>query len=223
MTPVSNVFDLISPRSAPRSEVWAGLRCPTRLTCMDPMRTHDDRLPQPMPDPTPTWGRPLAAAPTWTQVPAAAGRADERIGDAERSRTCDELSAHYAAGRLSPVELDSRLAAAVEALTMRDLHAVTRDLPRLGGPAPARPVPLPPRAGWTAVDLLILLVLLGSALMAGGLLLVLGAYEFGLFIAAGFGGTAAFVAGAATVHLVHRRSAPRESAQREAAQRPRIA
>lgn len=185
---------------------------------MDPMRTPDDRLPQPLPDRPATWGTPLGLAPTWTQMPvtsmpaapAAVGRGDERIGDVERSRTCDELSAHYAAGRLSPVELDSRLAVAVEAVTLRDLYAVTRDLPRLGGPAPVRADPPPPaRSPWSAGDLLVLMVLLGSVLVAGVLLLVLGAYDVALFVAAGFGGTAAFAAGAAMVHLNHRRTAHR--------------
>lgn len=172
------------------------LRCPTRLTCMDPMPmplTPCDRLPQLIPD-APFWGGPP--------------RADERIGDAERTRICDELAAHYAAGRLSPTDLDTRLAAAVESVTTRDLQVLTRDLPRLGGPMPLRFAPAPLRPSpWTAMDVLVLLALIGSAVLAGGMLLVLGAYDFALFVAAGLGGSAAFISGAALVHLMHRRTA----------------
>lgn len=180
-------------------------------------------LPAPMPlqqpmfsDPTcdPTWGRPLGQSPIWTQVPGAYDpaayrptiRADERIGDAERARACDDLSTHYAAGRLTPDELDTRLADAVEALTLRDLHEVTRDLPRLRGPVAPRPTPISPRRGpWTLLDLLVLVALIGQVLLAGGMLLGLGVYDFWLFVAAGVGGTAAFMSGAAIVHLAHRR------------------
>lgn len=174
---------------------------------------------QPMPPQAPigvdpTWGRPLGQSPTWTQVPGAYDpaayrptiRADERIGDAERARACDELSTHYAAGRLTPDELDTRLADAVEALTLRDLHEVTRDLPRLRGPVPPRPTPASPRRGpWTLMDLLVLVALIGQVLLAGGMLLGLGMYDFWLFVAAGVGGAAAFMSGAAIVYLAQRR------------------
>lgn len=65
-----------------------------------------------------------------------------RIGDAERDRTCHELSEHYAAGRLSADELSDRTDLAVAATTSVDLARLTHDLPPLTGqslaPGPVR-------------------------------------------------------------------------------------
>ena len=67
-----------------------------------------------------------------------------RIGDAERDRACEVLAAHFAAGRLSPAELDERTTRAVMATTQTELLRLTADLPASGlphsGPA-ARPAP----------------------------------------------------------------------------------
>lgn len=69
-----------------------------------------------------------------------------RIGDAEREATCQLLGRHYAAGRLTSMELDERVARAVHALTEDELIELTADLPRLvavpihpaAAPAPVR-------------------------------------------------------------------------------------
>ncbi len=59
-----------------------------------------------------------------------------RIGDLERDRAADELSGHFAAGRLDHSEFDSRLAAAYAAKTGADLEPLFADLP---GHQPAVP------------------------------------------------------------------------------------
>lgn len=57
-----------------------------------------------------------------------------RIGDAERDRICQELSEHYAAGRLSVGEFNDRSELAVAATTSLDLARLTHDLPPLNAP-----------------------------------------------------------------------------------------
>ena len=133
-----------------------------------------------------------------------------RIGDAERAAACDQLGVHFAAGRLSADELDVRLAGAVSARNQQDLGTLFVDLAAIT-PTPVGPVPSgqaggrpSPRSFWTVPTVLVLLLLVSSALTAGVLLLILGSVDFGLFVAAGFGGTAAAVGGACGAHLTRR-------------------
>jgi uncharacterized protein DUF1707 len=56
-----------------------------------------------------------------------------RTSDADRDRVAALLRDHFAAGRLTPEELDERLTAALTAKTFGDLRRVLADLP---GPAP---------------------------------------------------------------------------------------
>lgn len=131
-------------------------------------------------------GRPLAAVdpePTF------------RVGEVERAAACDALAEHFAAGRLDPAELDERLARAVAARSQADLQVLFRDL------RPRRPVPdVPtgpadgPSPARTLVPFLTALLIL-SLMLAGGMLLVLGAYSSALFVAALVGGTATALAG----------------------------
>jgi hypothetical protein len=123
-----------------------------------------------------------------------------RVGDAERAAACDALAEHFAAGRLDPAELEDRLGRAMAARSQADLGVLFRDL------QPRRPVPAAPGATTAgdqvaqrggarpAVPFLVSLVVL-SLMLAGGMLMVLGAYNGALFLAALVGGTATAVAG----------------------------
>lgn len=133
-----------------------------------------------------------------------------RVGEAERAAACDALADHFAAGRLDPAELDDRLARAVAARSQSDLAVLFRDL------RPRRPVPDLPagtapagRPGPGAVVPLLVSVLVLCLLLAGGMLLVLGAYDPALFVAALVGGTATAVAGGCVTAIgratLHRR------------------
>jgi len=61
-----------------------------------------------------------------------------RISDADRERAAARLREHFAEGRLSPDELDERIAAALTAKTAGDVRRIMADLPD--------PVPAPPQA-----------------------------------------------------------------------------
>ena len=118
-----------------------------------------------------------------------------RVGEVERAAACDALAEHFAAGRLDPAELDDRIARAVGARTQGDLRVLFADL------RPRRPVPDLPadrpraeRSSGPAVPALVTVVVL-CLLLAGGMLLVLGAYNPALFVAALVGGVATAVAG----------------------------
>ena len=57
-----------------------------------------------------------------------------RVSDADRDRVTAQLRDHFAAGRITPGELDERLSAALNAKTFGDLRRIMADLP---GPVPA--------------------------------------------------------------------------------------
>ena len=61
---------------------------------------------------------------------------DDRIraSDADRDRVTAQLRDHFAAGRITPSELDERLSEALNAKTFGDLRRIMADLP---GPVPA--------------------------------------------------------------------------------------
>jgi hypothetical protein len=64
-----------------------------------------------------------------------------RVSDADRDRVTAQLRDHFAAGRITPGELDERLSAALNAKTFGDLRRIMADLP---GPVPALPGAAPP-------------------------------------------------------------------------------
>ena len=64
-----------------------------------------------------------------------------RVSDEDRDRVSAQLRDHFAAGRITPAELDERLSAALSARTFGDLRRVMADLP---GPVPAQPYAAPP-------------------------------------------------------------------------------
>jgi Domain of unknown function (DUF1707) len=102
-----------------------------------------------------------------------------RVSDADRDRVTAQLRDHFAAGRITPGELDERLSAALNAKTFGDLRRIMADLP---GPVPAlvgaAPPPLRATPAWAVrrrpppFPPLILLALLAALLIpgAGGLL-----------------------------------------------------
>jgi len=96
-----------------------------------------------------------------------------RVSDADRDRVTAQLRDHFAAGRITPGELDERLSAALNAKTFGDLRRIMADLP---GPVPAPLGAAPPllRAtpAWAvrrrpAFPPLILLALLAALLIPG--------------------------------------------------------
>jgi lipopolysaccharide export LptBFGC system permease protein LptF len=77
-------------------------------------------------------------------TPGSGRRADPhdpaiRASDAERAEVADNLSRHFADGRLDQPEFKSRLDRAMEATTRGDLGGLFDDLPRLPSEAPAEP------------------------------------------------------------------------------------
>ena len=68
-----------------------------------------------------------------------------RVSDADRNRVTAQLRDHFAAGRITPGELDDRLSAALNAKTFGDLRRIMADLPG-SVPAPLGAVPPPLRA-----------------------------------------------------------------------------
>ena len=142
--------------------------------------------------------------------PSAAPRDDhhrvaQRAGDVERAATCEVLAEHFVSGRLSRDELETRLGWAMCAVTEDELRQLIADLPRSPSPSPIQ-TPTPPPVGggptWPASVVLAVVALIVSVVVAGGMLLVLGAVNPLLFIGACLGGSAALVAGACACYLV---------------------
>jgi Domain of unknown function (DUF1707) len=127
-----------------------------------------------------------------------------RTSDADRDRVAELLRDHFAAGRLTPEELDERLTATLSARTFGDLRRVLADLPE---PAtvlrPAGRVPLRAASRWVVgrrrprMLPLVALALIAALLIPGTgwfflaffqavLLLWLAACLAGIFVAARF-------------------------------------
>jgi len=96
-----------------------------------------------------------------------------RVSDADRDRVTAQLRDHFAAGRITPGELDQRLSAALNAKTFGDLRRIMADLP---GPVPAplgaAPPPLRVTPAWAVrrrppFPPLIMLALLAALLIPG--------------------------------------------------------
>ena len=122
-----------------------------------------------------------------------------RVGEAERAAACDALADHFAAGRLDPAELDDRLARAVAARSQADLRVLFADLrPRRAVAEADPPASVAQVAAGAALPALVATLVL-CLLLAGGLLLLLGASNPALFVAALVGGTATAVAGGCVV------------------------
>jgi Flp pilus assembly protein TadB len=68
----------------------------------------------------------------WDPAWSASGRrapAELRASDAERNAVADQLSRHFADGRLDQAEFSARLERAMGAVTRRDLDGLFHDLP----------------------------------------------------------------------------------------------
>lgn len=134
-------------------------------------------------------------------------RVAQRAGDVERTATCEALAEHFVSGRLSRDELENRLGRAMRAVTEDELRQLIADLPRVPALTPIR-TPTPPPVGggptWPASVVWAVVALIVSVVVAGGMLLVLGAVNPLLFIGACLGGSAALVAGASASYLVTR-------------------
>jgi hypothetical protein len=65
-------------------------------------------------------------------------RSDIRASDADRDAVAEFLKGHYAAGRLTQDELDTRVEAAYAAVGLGQLERLVGDLPAPSAPAPAR-------------------------------------------------------------------------------------
>ena len=97
-----------------------------------------------------------------------------RVSDTDRDRVTAQLRDHFAAGRITPGELDERLSAALNAKTFGDLRRIMADLP---GPVPAAlgaaPPPLRATPAWAVrrrhrpFPPLVLLALLSALLIPG--------------------------------------------------------
>ncbi|WP_425301316.1 DUF1707 SHOCT-like domain-containing protein [Nocardia wallacei] len=68
---------------------------------------------------------------------------DIRIGTAEREKAMEQLSQHFAAGRLSVAEFDERSGVIAAAVTRGDLAQVFADLPQPVADEPGPPRPRP--------------------------------------------------------------------------------
>jgi Domain of unknown function (DUF1707) len=72
-----------------------------------------------------------------------------RVSDADRDRVTAQLRDHFAAGRITPGELDERLSAALNAKTFGDLRRIMADLPgTVPAPLGAAPPSLRAAPAW---------------------------------------------------------------------------
>ena len=160
----------------------------------------------------PEHGNDVVNRPVGPPVGARAGEqrpTTRRAGDADRDRVCEVLAHHYAAGRLSPDDLDARLNAAVRAETLIELHRLVADLPTdPTSPTAPRVSTVPARRApgfWRPVDVVALVVALGCLVL--GLMAILGLAlvdDSEMAVAGFFGGCVAAVGGASVMHLLHR-------------------
>jgi Domain of unknown function (DUF1707) len=103
----------------------------------------------------------------------ATGRPDLRASDAERERIAAFLRDQAAEGRLTHEELEDRVGAAYQAVTVRELQRLVADLPR--SPLAPPPDPATPRAPRTAPDWrLLAFVVLALVVAVPGLMWAVG-------------------------------------------------
>lgn len=102
-------------------------------------------------------------------APAAAATEPIRIGDAERDEAASSLGEHFAAGRLTREEFDTRVDQAMAARYDGDLRPLFADLPKavpVPVPAPVAAAPVPVRVTAPMLMMALLPVLMVSAVIA---------------------------------------------------------
>lgn len=149
--------------------------------------------------PVPAWARQRTWVPVTTRRPGPPPGL--RVGDAERSRACEELSQHFSLGRLDAQELEERLDRAMSARTTGDLARLIRDLPA-GASRPGATLPVPAQRS-SASAVVAVLVLLGSLLTCFAMIAVSLVIAPGWAVGALVGGTVAAAGGVAIGHLWH--------------------
>ena len=116
------------------------------------------------------WSWPAQLEPGRITRPATAPVATEpvRIGDAERDEAASTLGEHFAAGRLTREEFDTRVDQAMAARYDGDLRPLFADLPKAApvpAPVAAGPVPAPVRVTAPMLMMALLPVLMVSAVI----------------------------------------------------------
>ena len=128
----------------------------------------NDRLPQ-----LQLWTWPAQLEPGRITRPASATAPTEpvRIGDAERDEATAALGDHFAAGRLTREEFDTRVDQAMAARYDGDLRPLFADLPKTAPvPATVTPTAVPARVTAPMLLMTLLPVLMVSAVVAAVLL-----------------------------------------------------
>lgn len=178
------------------------MRLPTLTTMtlsLPPWPPSSTRAPAPVPVPVPAWARQRTWVPVTVRRPGPPPGL--RVGDAERSRVCDELSQHFSLGRLDAEELEERLNRAMSARTLGDLARLTRDLPA-DAPRPSAPLPVPTQR--SAVSAVVAALVLVGSLMTCFLMISASLFvDPGWAVGALVGGTVAAAGGVAIGHLWH--------------------
>lgn len=146
-------------------------------------------------------------------LPDARVRLRQRIGDAERNTTADQLAQHFMAGRITNEEFDQRLGKVMAARTTEDLWRQLSDLPNLP-PPPKTTAPLEtPERRWGAVDTVALITVFLTVMIATPIMF--GA-SFNFAVGAFMIGTLSALGGAAFTLILtrhHNRAVERRSRQ----------
>lgn len=137
----------------------------------------------------------------------------QRIGDAERNVAAEQLSTHFAAGRITNEEFDQRLGQVMSARTTEDLWRQLSDLPAIRLAPKTTEIMATPERKWGAIDTLSVIAIFGS-MFVGTLALV--SMAPGVALGAFIVGLCGAIAGAAFAWVIsrhHQRAVDRRSRQ----------
>jgi hypothetical protein len=106
--------------------------------------------------------------PPWTRASGPSRRASYtgthlRVSDAERAEAAEQLSRHYADGRLDEATFNERLDQAMSAKTQSDLSALFTDLPGAEAPQPTPPAVRGSRARRSRILFLVVIIVIAAA------------------------------------------------------------
>ena len=111
---------------------------------------------------SPHFGSPWGGGPAGRRT--ATPNPNLRVSDAQRSEVADQLSRHYADGRLDEAEFNERVGRAMGARTEADLSGLLDDLPPAGPAAPPATAGAGrPRRPFHPILMLVLLAVLATA------------------------------------------------------------